>query len=185
MATLGTVKSRPSVGPTDSLPPQLTSFVGRTRDLAELCELLRHNRLVTLTGSAGSGKTRLALQLAIEARAEHPDGSWFVPLAPVADPSRIVAATAQALGVNEEIDRPLADTVADYLRSRHGLLVLDNCEHLVGTCADLVLSLLGSCRSLQVVATSREPLRVPGELAWPVGSSRPWQRPSGTTSEES
>jgi non-specific serine/threonine protein kinase len=168
MASLETVKSRLSVGPTDSLPPQLTSFVGRRGELAELRELLRHNRLVTLTGSAGSGKTRLALQLAIETRAEHPDGSWFVPLAPVADPSRIVAATAQALGVNEEIDRSLADTVADYLRSRHGLLVLDNCEHLVRACADLVLSLLTGCPNLRVVATSREPLRLPGERAWPV-----------------
>src|SRR5919197_528943 len=137
MAPSGAARRWSTVG-LGSLPPQLTSFVGRGGELAA------------------------------ETQADHPDGAWFVPLAPVADPLRVVAATAQALGVNEEVDRSLSDTVTDYLRLRQGLLVLDNCEHLVRACADLVLSLLGGCPRLRVVATSRAPLLVPSELAWAV-----------------
>lgn len=154
----------------NNLPLQLTQFIGRDRELAELTGLLRAQRLVTLTGSGGSGKTRLALQLAADLLDDFEDGVWLVEIAALSDPSLVTREVAAALGVREESSRPLAATVVDSIRARHLLLVLDNCEHLVAACAALVETVLRSCPFIRVLATSREPLSVLGEWAWRVPS---------------
>jgi non-specific serine/threonine protein kinase len=161
----------------NNLPAPLTSFIGRRRELADLRALLRpaHGtaacRLLTLTGPGGSGKTRLALQLAddlLDAPGAYPDGVWLVELASLADPALAPKAVAQALGVQEEGTRPLAETLAAYLKTRRLLLLLDNCEHLLDACAELAARLLSHCPSLRILATSRAALGVPGERPWPV-----------------
>jgi predicted ATPase/DNA-binding SARP family transcriptional activator len=153
-----------------NLPLQLTSFVGRQREMAEVRQLLAASRLVTLTGAGGSGKTRLAVAVANELLPEYPDGMWLVELAPLADPTLVPKAVAAALGVREEPGRDLLTTLVDYLRHRELLLLLDNCEHLVGACASLVQSLLRACPYLRILATSREGLRIGGEATWLVPS---------------
>lgn len=147
-----------------NLPIQLTSFVGRERELAEVLAQLAEARLLTLTGPGGSGKTRLALQAASERVPELPDGAWLVDLAPVADGNLVAAATADALGLREEPGRPLDETLRNWLAPRELLLVLDNCEHVVEAAARLAGGLLGACPKLRILATSREPLRVVGEV---------------------
>ena len=155
-------------GPTASPPIPLSSFVGREREVAEIGRLLATTRLLTLTGTGGIGKTRLALQVAMELVGSYPDGVWLVELAPVVDPGLVPQAVAAVIGVREQPGRPLLQTLADALRDRHLLLVLDNCEHLVGACAELVDALLRACPELWVLATSREPLRVSAETTWRV-----------------
>jgi predicted ATPase/DNA-binding CsgD family transcriptional regulator len=150
------------------LPQQFSSFVGRDREVGELRELLRTARAVTLCGAAGIGKTRLALHLLAAVAAEFPDGVWFVELAELRQPELVVARVAAAAGVDEEPGRPLPDTLADALRHRRALLALDNCEHLVEACASLCQRVLAGAPGLQVVATSREPLRVAAEAVWQV-----------------
>ena len=118
--------------------------------------------------STPQGKTRLALAVAHALAGDYPDGVWFVELAPLADPALVPQAVAAALGVREQPGRPLVDQLADALRGRDCLLVLDNCEHLVDACAALAEAFLAACPQLRVLATSREPLRVPGEAVWPV-----------------
>ena len=151
-----------------NLPLQLTSFVGRERELAAVGGLLGTARLLTLTGPGGVGKTRLALEAAAGARATHPQGVWLVELAALADPALVPQAVAAVLGVREEPGRPLLATLADALRPRTLLLVLDNCEHLLDACARLAGALLRGCPRVRLLATSREPLGVAGEAAWPV-----------------
>jgi non-specific serine/threonine protein kinase len=153
-----------------NLPLQLTSFVGREHALAELGHLLARTRLLTLTGPPGVGKTRLALQLADEALDAFADGVWLVELAPLADPSLVPQAVAEALGVQEQPRRPLVDTLADALRAQQVLLVLDDCEHLVASSAALADSLLRACPQVEILATSREVLGIAGESTWPVPS---------------
>src|SRR5204863_1326500 len=140
----------------NNLPLQLTSFVGREAQLAEVKQLLSTNRLLTLTGSGGCGKTRLALQVAADILDAYPDGVWFVDLAPLAAEPLVPQAALTALGLRELSTRPALDILTDYLRPRALLLVLDNCEHLVGACARLVDALLRGCPGLRVLATSRE-----------------------------
>jgi predicted ATPase/class 3 adenylate cyclase len=153
-----------------NLPLQLTSFVGRAQELAELATLLGHARLVTLTGAGGSGKTRLASEVAGRTAAQTRDGAWLVDLAPVFDPQLVVKAVARVLGVRERPHSDLLDDVLEHLRESELLLVLDNCEHLVDACARLAEDLLRACPELRLLATSREPLGVPGERVYRTGS---------------
>jgi predicted ATPase/class 3 adenylate cyclase/DNA-binding CsgD family transcriptional regulator len=152
----------------NNLPAQLTGFVGRDGEMAELGVALSSHRLVTLTGAGGCGKTRLALQLAAEVADGHPSGTWWVELAVVSDPELVTAAVATAVGVRPEPDRPLIDTLAEYLAGQEALIVLDNCEQVLASSAELSEALLRSVADLTVLATSREPLGITGELAWRV-----------------
>ncbi|MEA2828284.1 MAG: hypothetical protein QOG43_2723 [Actinomycetota bacterium] len=156
--------------PPNNLPTQLTSFVGRGRELREIRRLLEGERLLTLTGPAGSGKTRLALEVASRSLAAHADGSWFVDLAPLADGALVPRAVAAAVGVVEPQPSTVVDTLIDHLRPREAILVVDNCEHVLEAAATLVDSLLRACPLLWVLATSRQPLGVPGEVVWRVPS---------------
>ena len=151
-----------------NLPVQLTSFVGRTRDVANVIALLSNSHLVTLTGTGGGGKTRLAIQSADKLAATFADGVTLVDLAPVRDPAFVVQAVTQSLALHPPADQPLLETLLAYVRSRALLLVLDNCEHLSDACAQLVLELLSHSLNLRIIATSREPLAVSGETIYPV-----------------
>lgn len=150
----------------NNLPAELTSFVGREPQLAELRRLLHRARLVTLTGPGGAGKTRLALRLAAETLDRFPDGVWLLDLAPMGDGRLIEITLAVICGIKEEPKRPLVEVVADGLAARRALIVLDGCEHLVDACAELTTHLLRSCPRLTIIATSREPLGVTGEVIW-------------------
>ncbi len=156
----------------NNLPVQLTSFVGREKEIAEVKRALASARLVMLTGAGGCGKTRLALQVAVEAQEEYPDGVWLAELAAMADPALVPQALATALAVREEPHRTLTDTLVEYLRPKQMLLVIDNCEHLVEACAQMVGTLLRACPKIRVLATSREVLGITGEMAWRVPSLR-------------
>lgn len=153
-----------------NLPVQLTSFVGREAQLAMVWGLLEGSRLVTLLGAGGAGKTRLALQLAGELVGRFEDGAWVVELAPLADPDLLPQQVASALGVREEPGRALLATLTAHLADRELLLVLDNCEHLVGAAAFLAAHLLRGAPRLHILATSREALGVAGETTWRVPS---------------
>lgn len=152
----------------NNLPLQPTSFVGREEDLAGIAELLPRAPLVTLVGAAGCGKTRLALEAGAGALGRFRDGVWLVELAPLRDPELVVRAVADAVGVRPEAGHTLLETLAGHLRARQVLLLLDNCEHLIEESARLAHELLSRCPELRVLATSREPLRIAGEHAWPV-----------------
>ena len=156
--------------PPHNLPLELSSFVGREKELAEVKRLLENNRLLTLTGSGGCGKTRLALAVASELVEAFEDGVWLVGLAPLADPALVPQAVASTLGVREQSGRILTEILYAYLRSKKVLLVLDNCEHLIEACAKLSEVLLRSCPQLRVLATSREALGITGEVTWLVPS---------------
>lgn len=151
-----------------NLPAQLTAFIGREDELKQLQEMHRRTRMLTLTGPGGAGKTRLALELASQLVAESADGVWLIELDPLSDPLLVPQAVASGLGLKEQPGRPMADTLVDHARQRHLLLVLDNCEHLVEPTARLAVALLKGCEGVSVLATSREPLKVPGELTWRV-----------------
>jgi predicted ATPase/DNA-binding CsgD family transcriptional regulator len=157
-------------GTTPALPLPLTSFVGRERELAEVRRLLRTVRLLTLTGTGGVGKTRLALTAAGALAGAYPDGVRLVELAALTDANLVPRAVAGVLGVPEQARRTLPDVLVDALRHRRLLLVLDNCERLVAACAALTDSLLRACPGLVILATSREPLGVAGEITWRVPS---------------
>jgi predicted ATPase/class 3 adenylate cyclase len=154
----------------NNLPQQTTSFIGRQRAIAEVQTLLSKTRLLTLTGSGGCGKTRLALQVAAERLDAHPDGVLFVELAPLTDPALLPQAVANMLGVKEEAGTPLAQTITNSLKPKRLLLLLDNCEHLLDACARLADTLLRNCPYLQLLATSREGLNIAGELTYRVPS---------------
>ena len=151
-----------------NLPAPLTSFIGRERDLARLERLLGGARLVTLTGTGGTGKTRLALEAGLRVLEQFPDGVWLAELAGVADPGLVASQVMQALGVRQEGNVPVLEALAYRLRPAALLLVLDNCEHVLDACAELVGALLRAAPGLRVLATSREPLGIPGEVACPV-----------------
>jgi predicted ATPase/transcriptional regulator with XRE-family HTH domain len=153
-----------------NLPLQLTSFIGRERELVEVTRLLGATRLLTLTGTGGTGKTRVALQVAGGLLDRYPQGVWLADLAALTDPAGVAAVMAAAVGVREEAGQPLLATLVAALRSRHLLLVLDNCEHLLDACATLVQALLRTCPQVTVLATSREGLGLAGEIVWRVPS---------------
>jgi predicted ATPase len=141
----------------------LTSFVGREQSLRELRQLLERSRLLTLTGPGGVGKSRLALELVTDL----PDVA-FVQLAPVGDGALVSSAVASILGIRDQPGRTILQTLVRVLRSRRLLIVLDNCEHVLSTCAEFAETLLPACRELCILATSREPLGVMGEVVWSV-----------------
>jgi predicted ATPase/DNA-binding SARP family transcriptional activator/DNA-binding NarL/FixJ family response regulator len=168
-----------------NLPPARTSFIGRERETLEIKRLLSMTRLLTLTGTGGCGKTRLALKVARDLVGAYPEGAWLVDLAPLSEAELVPQAVAQALGVREQPGRPLLETLEDALRSRKMLLVVDNCEHLVETVVGLVDSLLDSCPKLRVLATSRESLNAADEVAWMVPSlTVPYSRQEAYTPGE-
>ncbi|MFF1953526.1 NB-ARC domain-containing protein, partial [Kitasatospora herbaricolor] len=146
----------------DRLPADVTSLVGRRTELAELKRVLEDSRLVTLTGTGGVGKTRLALQVAREVRRAFPDGVFWVSLAEVGEPGLVALTVMDAVGLRTMGPEVTAGLV-DYLRDKRLLLVLDNCEHLVEACADLAAELLPACPGVRVLATSREVLDIAGE----------------------
>ena len=169
----------PPAAPPHNLPHQLTSFVGRGRELVEVRRLLAARALVTLTGAGGVGKTRLALQAAADVLASDgapdgwpdPGGVWFVdlaPLAPLADTALVAGAALTAIGAGGAPGQPAQTVLTAVLRERRALLLLDNCEHVVESCARLVTAVLQQCPEVRILATSREPLGVPGETAWRV-----------------
>ncbi len=153
-----------------NLPVQVTSFIGRRRDLDAVAELMPKTRLLTLTGVGGSGKTRLALQAAADLVSVFRDGVWLVELGSLHDGALIAVAVAAALGVEQLPGKTMQESLIEYLRSRHTLLVLDNCEHLLNDAVRLLDSLLRSCPQLQVMATSREALGMAGEVLYLVPS---------------
>ncbi len=154
----------------NNLPQQLTSFIGREKELAELQELLAKTRLVTLTGAGGCGKTRLGLQVAADCLERFPDGVWLVELAPLSDPTLVPQTVATVLGLKEEPTKPIRQTLTDHLRDRRLLLLLDNCEHLLDGCAQLADALVRQCPRLTILASSREGLGIGGEQAYRVPS---------------
>ena len=150
----------------NNLPLQLTSFVGRDREVAEIEGMLAGARLVTVVGTGGVGKTRAALQVAANVLDDIPDGAWFVDLAPVTDAALVPAALLGALGIREVPDRPPLRTALDHLAQRTALLVVDNCEHVIDAAAGAVHAILRSCANVKVLATSREGLGLEGEHAY-------------------
>ena len=152
----------------NNLPLQVTSFIGRERELAEIKRLLEDTRLLTLLGMGGLGKTRLSLQIAADVLENYPDGVWFVDLAPIKDPSLVPNAAAQVLGVREEPGKTLTQTLCEHVKDHKLLLVIDNCEHLVSACASLADALLLGAPGVRILATSREALHIRGEQTYPV-----------------
>src|SRR2546429_5760804 len=177
-------------GPAGAPPPaQLTSFIGRERETAAVQELLQSTRLLTLTGAGGSGKTRLALEVASRVGAQYPDGVAWVELAPLSNPELVPHHVADALGVRRDGIRSAGDALLEALRDWEALLVLDNCEHLVEACARLAEALLRGCPRLRIMTTSREALGIGGEgallvpaLTRPAGG-QPATRPLAAQSE--
>jgi non-specific serine/threonine protein kinase len=166
-----------------NLPAPLSTFIGRETEVAEVKKRLSAQRLLTLTGPGGCGKTRLAIRVASDLTAAYTDGVWLVEFAPLADAMLVPQAVASALGVNEQAGSTLIEALSDHLLHRRTLLVLDNCEHLVVACARLVETLLQACPGLRILATSRENLGIPGETVWSVPplslpEPQPWRDPS-------
>jgi predicted ATPase/DNA-binding CsgD family transcriptional regulator len=155
---------------TGNIPVQLTSFVGRGAELAQVRALLAGSRLITLTGSAGCGKTRLALEAAAGLAESHTDGVWLVELAGLSDPAQVAEWAAAALPVRQHASSAEPASVAAAIAAKDLLIVLDNCEHLIRGSAELAECLLRVCPRLTILATSREPLGVPGEVTWRVPS---------------
>jgi predicted ATPase/class 3 adenylate cyclase/DNA-binding CsgD family transcriptional regulator len=153
-----------------NLPAQLTSFVGRQTEISRLRDALAGHRLVTLIGAGGVGKTRLAVQVAAEGAGDFGDGAWYVDLAPITAAEVVPVTVARALGLPDHPGRSTMDTLLRFVPDRHLLIVLDNCEHLLDACAELLGTLLGAAPRLTVLATSREPVNVTGEVIWQVPS---------------
>jgi serine/threonine-protein kinase PknK len=160
-------ESDPPPGPADDLPAEATRFVGRSNELKQLVRLVTRERLVTLTGVGGAGKTRLAIQAANRVRGSFPDGITYVSLADLHDEELLCELVGDALGFRGSVHRWNADTLVKYLADSHRLLVLDNCEHMVGACAQLIDALLIACPRVSILATSREPIAVVGENVFP------------------
>jgi predicted ATPase/DNA-binding SARP family transcriptional activator len=152
----------------NNLPAQLAAFVGRERELAEIRELVRASRLVTLTGAGGSGKTRLSLQVAAQLPGGSADGAWLVELAAVSGEEAVAPAICEVLGTAIQPGRPALDALLDALAPQDILIVLDNCEHLIGACAKSAYAILRHCPRVRLVATSREPLGISGEAVYRV-----------------
>ena len=154
----------------NNLPTQLTTFIGREKEIIEIKQALAEHHLVTLTGSGGAGKTRLSLQVASELLDQFPSGTWFVELAPITDPDLIPQVILTAADMQTQQGRSPLDSLTDFLREKTSLLVLDNCEHLIEACAKLADILLNAAPNLKILASSREALGVKGEQAWHVPS---------------
>ncbi|MSP13036.1 MAG: hypothetical protein EXR62_08760 [Chloroflexi bacterium] len=170
LAPAGPVPGATLQRPRHNLPAQLTSFIGREKEIAAVKGLLARARLVTLTGVGGTGKTRLGLQVAGTLLDSFPQGVWLVELAPLSDPALLPHTVATALGLRLEPGQPLVKALTDYLQVKHLLLMLDNCEHLVEASARLVEALLRACSQVTILASSREALGIAGEVPFPVPS---------------
>lgn len=153
-----------------NLPQQVTSFVGRAKELAEVKEHLAKTRVVTLTGAGGSGKTRLSLQVAADQLEDFSDGVWLVEFAPITDPALVAQTVASALDLKEEPAKPLQTTLVDYLKSKKLLLLFDNCEHQLDACAKLAEAVIRSSAGVKILASSREALGLPGEQTYRIPS---------------
>ncbi|HTT59153.1 MAG TPA: adenylate/guanylate cyclase domain-containing protein [Acidimicrobiales bacterium] len=153
-----------------NLPAQSTVFVGRDREVQEVRRLVETTRLVTLTGAGGSGKTRLALHVAAELLDGSGDGVWLVELAPLSDPDAVASTISSVLGIATQAGRPALETLVDALVPQRILLVLDNCEHLIGDCAKVADVILRRCPEVHLITTSREPLGIGGETIYRVPS---------------
>ena len=173
---------RTAPGARHNLPKAISSFIGRDRDVAELAELLETARLVTLTGPGGCGKTRLAIEAASASLPVRPDGIWFVDLAPVSDRELVLSVAANAMGVQESRAASADSALIDFLSPGRPLVILDNCEHLIPTCAELTEKWLSACPGLTILVTAREPIGVEGEVIRRVGGL---QIPSDTDTGES
>jgi len=152
----------------NNLPARISSFVGRTREIEEVKDLLARNRLVTLVGMGGVGKTRVALRVAVEVIERYPDGVWLVELGSISDAGLVPNCVAEVLGIQEQVAEPLTRTLGRHLRARRLLLVLDTCEHVIAAAATLVAALLAEAPNTYVLATSREALNVDGEQQFPL-----------------
>jgi len=153
---------------TTNLPVQLTNFIGRERELAEVERLLSTYRLVTLTGAGGCGKTRLAIRIANTISESFPDGVWLAELAPLRDPSFVPLLLMKILDIPHRPEQSALASLLDHLQSKEILLILDNCEHLIADCAQLVGQILSQAAALRILVTSREPLAIVGEMIYPV-----------------
>src|SRR5512139_271523 len=154
----------------NNLPAQLTSFIGREKEMHEVSQMMKQSRLLTLTGSGGTGKTRLSLQVASEMLEQFKDGVWLIELAPISEPALVPNTVANVLRLRVEDSRPLMDVVVDWLSDKEALFVLDNCEHLIDECAQFASAILQHCRGVRILASSREALGVAGEAAYRVPS---------------
>lgn len=152
----------------NNLPVQLSTFIGREREIAEVKQLLSKHRLLTLTGAGGSGKTRLSLKAAGELSGEFEDGVWFVELASVNDPALVTESVASTLNIREQPGQSMMNVLAGYFSTREALLIMDNCEHLISACAQFIENLLQNCPDIRILVTSREVLGIPGEIVWAV-----------------
>ncbi len=150
-----------------NLPAPLTHFIGREHEVADITSLLQEHRLVTLTGSGGVGKTRLAIEVGAGLLDQYHDGVWLSELAPLGDPEPLTNTVAAVFGL-QTMSRPVLTVLIEHLTDQHTLLILDNCEHLIVACARLAFALLQACPRLHILATSREVLNIPGEVAWRV-----------------
>jgi predicted ATPase/class 3 adenylate cyclase/Flp pilus assembly protein TadD len=175
---------RTAPGARHNLPKAISSFIGRDRDVAELAELLETARLVTLTGPGGCGKTRLAIEAASASLPVRPDGIWFVDLAPVSDRELVLSVAAKAMGVQEGRAASADSALIDFLSPGRPLVILDNCEHLIPTCAELTEKWLSACPGLTILVTAREPIGVAGEAIRRVGGLQiPSDTDTGKSSE--
>jgi predicted ATPase/class 3 adenylate cyclase len=154
----------------NNLPMQLSSFIGREKEVEQVKKRLEKNRLVTLTGSGGVGKTRLSIQIATEILEKYPNGAWLIELAPVTDPERVTQTVCNTLDVPLRGNEIALDVLIDYLKQKKILLVVDNCEHLIDACAQFSDSILHACPQVQILASSREALGIDGESAYRVPS---------------
>ncbi|MCS7224303.1 MAG: tetratricopeptide repeat protein [Armatimonadetes bacterium] len=154
----------------NNLPVQLTSFIGREKEIEEVKQIIQRSRMLTLVGTGGVGKTRLSLQVGAEILEDFPGGVWFIELAPITDGAFIPSAIASALSLREEPGKEVMNLIIGYLRDRDCLLVLDNCEHLLDDSARLADRLLKACPKIKILASSRQALGVPGEITWRVPS---------------
>ncbi|GGM31903.1 hypothetical protein GCM10011608_15610 [Micromonospora sonchi] len=166
-----------------NLPIQVTSFVGRQAERVELRQLVAGHRLVTVLGAGGGGKTRLAVELATDLVEQYPDGVWFVDIAAVTDPGLVAFAIAAVLGLRPEPGRPMVDTLVEYAAARRMLIVLDTCDAQPAACADVVSRLLAGGNGVRVLATTREPLALPGEVVWRIPPLSVDPSPDGTESD--
>jgi predicted ATPase/class 3 adenylate cyclase len=153
-----------------NLPVHLTSFVGRRAEMADLHRSLTENRLVTLTGAGGAGKTRLAVEVAEQLVTGFEGGVWYIDLAPITDPAVVTVTVAHTLGLSDQPARSTVEALSRFISDRKVLMLLDNCEHLLDSCGELAVALLGGCPQLTILTTSREPIGVDGEVTWRVPS---------------
>ena len=163
-------KQKETITPKHNLPSQLSTFIGREKEIDQVANLITKNRLVTLAGVGGIGKTRLSLQVGQKLLNDYPSGVWFIPLDSLSDPALVPQTVASILGIRETYDTPVIEVLMNVLREKTTLLILDNCEHLLDACAQLIRALLTHCPNLKVITTSREILNVKGEATYYLSS---------------